>query len=856
MRTRRRFRPRRRRPAAAEPDGGRRHGHAWLPVAIACLVAALVLLYILLPGVLVYPPEQELALDDGQALALQRDVNQALEERRRALEEALEGNACTIQGELLPGPGDPSGDPITPISPQQLVAPPPSQLAVPEPAGEGQPPSAAPARTLADLLDAATVLVIAPSADQQSLSTGTGFFVGPNTIVTNSHVVDAAGPDIFVTSEALHEVHPARLMGSTGPPEIGRPDFAILQVDDVGSDTASLVLTPTIAKLDNVVASGFPDVILETDVNYQALLSGDGAATPELTAQSGAVTVVQTFPTGAEIIIHSADISPGNSGGPLVDTCGRVVGVNTFVNPDQQGTLRRLNYALHTRELQRFLDGAGITYNLAEDACQPMLARAPEPPAAPAADEAVPGQRGARAGAGAGATVMDGQRIATTTTAGLRPLGGSGQRSHALLVDTLRRHLSEAHAELFAEPVPTPDGAQIDWYAAIEGSAVPFGRADAARREQAQAELGRLVADIEQLADRLERSAAVEDQQRAAALRHALRFPDESFLWIVDGHPVVTAWAHVHEDSGRPSATLSAWVRRVPPRPAPASPPIATPVPTPEAPPPAGTTTLASAPAVPIEERRSSWLGLLLWLLLFLLLLAIALKLLPACGVGFPGRAVLEGAGLLDRCPGVLAATRDRSALEREALRQDVLESEIDRLRRELALHDNACRSLAAREPAPADEIGPIQPQDGAAPEPEDQEEAFDERVEREGGETGAMTISLLWEGRADLDLVVRCPSGEIIDYNRINGCGGRLQIDMNANAATMSDAPIEHVVWSEGSVQPGNYDVEVRLYARRDQAVPIPFQVRVTVGEEQQFFEGSVARDGDTAQVTTVQIP
>ena len=386
-------------PGPGGPSDGRRRGHGWLPVAIACLVAALVLLYILLPGVLIYPPERDLVLDDGQALALQRDINQSLEERRRALEEELEANACTVQGELLPpGPGDPGapGD-AAPISPRELVAPPPSQLAVPEPPSS-RPPGAEgvpAARTLADLLDAATVLVIAPKADGESVSTGTGFFVGPNTIVTNAHVVDGAGADIFVTSEALREVHPARLAGSTGPPEIGRPDFALLQVDDVGDATATFVLSPTVDKLDNVVAPGFPGVIMETDANYQALLGGDAAAAPELTAQSGAVTVIQTFPTGTEIIIHSADISPGNSGGPLVDTCGRVVGVNTFVNPDQQGTLRRLNYSLHTRELQRFLDGAGIAYDLSEDACQPMLARAPEPPqpqVAPETQDAAPAQ--------------------------------------------------------------------------------------------------------------------------------------------------------------------------------------------------------------------------------------------------------------------------------------------------------------------------------------------------------------------------------------------------------------------------------------------------------------------------------
>jgi hypothetical protein len=452
---------------------------------------------------------------------------------------------------------------------------------------------------------------------------------------------------------------------------------------------------------------------------------------------------------------------------------------------------------------------------------------------------------------------MDGQRIATTTTAGLRPLGASGQRSHALLVDTLRRHLSQAHADLFAEPVPTPDGAQIDWYATIEGPATPIGKADPASREQAQAELGRLVADIEQLAARLEHSTAAEDQQRAAALRHALRYPDDGFLWIVDGHPVVTAWAHVHEDVGRPAASLSAWVRREPSRTRAAPAAAVTPAPVAaSAPSGPAATTVISAPALLLEERRSPWLGLLLWLLLLLLLLTIALKLLPACGIGFPGRAMLEQAGILDRCPGVLAAAPDRSALEREALRQDVLESEIDRLRRDLALRDNECRSLAAREPDRApdqDDPGVSEPQ---TQDPETPEEAFDERVEREGGETGAMTISLVWQGRSDLDLLVRCPTGETIDYNRTSACGGRLQIDMNSNVNVMSDTPIEHVVWPQGNVQPGDYAVGVKLYARREQGSPIPFQIRVTIGEQQQFFDGSVANDGDVVDVTTVQIP
>jgi hypothetical protein len=78
----------------------------------------------------------------------------------------------------------------------------------------------------------------------------------------------------------------------------------------------------------------------------------------------------------------------------------------------------------------------------------------------------------------------------------------------------------------------------------------------------------------------------------------------------------------------------------------------------------------------------------------------------------------------------------------------------------------------------------------------------------------------------------------------------------MNSNVNTMSDTPIEHVVWSEGGVQPGSYQVAVKLYALRDGTGPIPFQVRTTVGDREQIFDGSVASNGEVVDVTMVQMP
>jgi hypothetical protein len=59
----------------------------------------------------------------------------------------------------------------------------------------------------------------------------------------------------------------------------------------------------------------------------------------------------------AFVIQHTAIIHPGNSGGPLVNNKGEVVGVNTFFYDDS------LNYAVHVDELVKCLRKNDIAFN-------------------------------------------------------------------------------------------------------------------------------------------------------------------------------------------------------------------------------------------------------------------------------------------------------------------------------------------------------------------------------------------------------------------------------------------------------------------------------------------------------------
>lgn len=388
-------------PAAATPEP--RPSRAWIPLLVATVLVALVLAYVSIPGVLSYPPEpppERVATRDEAALRLQREINRSLEERRAMLESELAERACTEQGSLLPpAGGDDEGSPVRPVSPRAAVPPRPGDLVVPdEDGGDGTAPDAdgraggddaAPRepQRLETLLARATVLVIVPAGDDTGI--GSGFFVGPDTIVTNRHVVEKRAERVLVTNPAIGRVLPAEVVAETPDAKPGAPDFAVLRVNTGDFTPPALGVSTAIGRLDNVVAAGFPAIVVRSDARFKQLAEGDGSAAPSANMQSGAVTVIQPHVAGdAEVILHSAEISGGNSGGPLVDTCGRVVGVNTFVSAERQGTFRRLNYALHARELRRFLDGAGIAHRAVEGACEPRVAAPPvaqasPPPAAP-----------------------------------------------------------------------------------------------------------------------------------------------------------------------------------------------------------------------------------------------------------------------------------------------------------------------------------------------------------------------------------------------------------------------------------------------------------------------------------------
>jgi len=154
--------------------------------------------------------------------------------------------------------------------------------------------------------------------DQSGL--GSGFVVtADGYIITNNHVVQGAD-EIEVSFPALEEVYPAKIIGRDPG-----TDIALIKIDVEGLKTATLGDSDNTRVGDIALAIGSPlglsDTVTMGIISALGRDTGKGQQGGGILGDGGYETFIQT----------DASINGGNSGGPLVDGLGRVVGVNTFI---------------------------------------------------------------------------------------------------------------------------------------------------------------------------------------------------------------------------------------------------------------------------------------------------------------------------------------------------------------------------------------------------------------------------------------------------------------------------------------------------------------------------------------------
>lgn len=225
-------------------------------------------------------------------------------------------------------------------------------------AGETPSTMMPPPNQLVKKLDAATVRVL------HEEGAGTGFFIDRNTVVTNRHVIeDAKKGEIYITSALLGPTPlKASILAMSQSSEFGEPDFALLKVDKTPESVQPLAIGTNPNVLQSVVAVGFPGLGTAGDANQ---------ITPNAVFTEGQVSVLQPQPSGMVLVVHTANMSRGSSGGPLVNRCGHVVGVNTFILTDKENVDGRSLYALSATNLRKFIEQAGFIYQGTSSECSP-----------------------------------------------------------------------------------------------------------------------------------------------------------------------------------------------------------------------------------------------------------------------------------------------------------------------------------------------------------------------------------------------------------------------------------------------------------------------------------------------------
>lgn len=185
-----------------------------------------------------------------------------------------------------------------------------------------------------------------PNRNAQRVSTGSGFMAAPERVMTNEHVVNGCNRIIVRTPEGrwLAAVPPARVDAQM--------DLALLTVPGLNAPVLSFRAAPALRRGDGVIAYGFP---------LAGLLSSD----PKLTR--GEVNGLAGLGDNQNQIQISAEVQPGNSGGPLLDMHGHLVGVvvaklNAQRVAERTGDIaQNVNFAVRLEAALNFLQRAQIT---------------------------------------------------------------------------------------------------------------------------------------------------------------------------------------------------------------------------------------------------------------------------------------------------------------------------------------------------------------------------------------------------------------------------------------------------------------------------------------------------------------
>jgi serine protease Do len=181
----------------------------------------------------------------------------------------------------------------------------------------------------------------------EQASAGTGVIIsGDGVVITNRHVVPEDATSVSITLSDGTDLDEVEVIGRTGDGD--SLDIAFLKITDAqGKQLAPARLGDSSAMVvgDKVVAIGNALGQFQNTVTT-GIISGYGRSITAATDEGTAETLLNLFQTDAAI-------NQGNSGGPLVNINGDVIGINTAV----AGRAENIGFAIPINDIKGLITG-------------------------------------------------------------------------------------------------------------------------------------------------------------------------------------------------------------------------------------------------------------------------------------------------------------------------------------------------------------------------------------------------------------------------------------------------------------------------------------------------------------------
>jgi V8-like Glu-specific endopeptidase len=199
------------------------------------------------------------------------------------------------------------------------------------------------------------VTIAAVDGEVVGFGHGSGVAIAPNRVLTNAHVMELADryPDNVVIGIVPSEGDKS-YQGKVIAYDSQR-DLALIEFAGTKLPPATLYTGPA-GDGEGVVALGYPG-----NVDLATARSAADYIRPMSPVRSEGVFSGRRALSGVEVLLHTASIARGNSGGPLLDRCGRVLGINSAITKGEEGD-STFGFAIADSEVAAFLREAGQPY--------------------------------------------------------------------------------------------------------------------------------------------------------------------------------------------------------------------------------------------------------------------------------------------------------------------------------------------------------------------------------------------------------------------------------------------------------------------------------------------------------------